>query len=106
MFIVSLHPNTNTNKIFNIKSICKAVVTAEPIRTNKLIPQCKMCQSFHHTRNYCNKAPKCVKCAGPHLTSECDKPLTAQPKCCHCGKNHPASYRGYEVIKALQKLKR
>jgi type II secretory pathway component PulF len=23
----------------------------------------------------------------------------------HCGKNHPASYRGCEVIKALQKLR-
>jgi hypothetical protein len=105
MFIVPLHRNTDTNRIFNSKTICRAAVTVEPIRTNKLIPQCKICQSFGHTRNYCNKAPKCVKCAGPHLTSECDKPLTAQPKCCHCGKNHPASYRGCQVIKALQKLR-
>jgi hypothetical protein len=40
-----------------------------------------------------------------YLTSECDKQQLAKPKCCHCGKNHPASYRGFEVIKALQKLR-
>jgi hypothetical protein len=105
MFIVSFHRNTVINKTFNIKTICRAAVTVEPIRTNKLMPQCKICQSFGHTRKYCNKPPKCVKCAGPHLTSEYDKPQTAQPNCCHCGKNHPASYRGCEVIKALQKLR-
>jgi hypothetical protein len=104
MLVVSFHRNTDINKIFNIKTICIAAVTVEPIRTNTLIPQCKISQSFGHTRNYCNKAPKCVKCAGPHLTSKCAKPQMAQPKCCHCGKNHPASYRGCEVIKALQKL--
>jgi UDP-N-acetylglucosamine 2-epimerase len=41
MFVVSFHRNTNINKIFNITTICRAAVTAEPIRTNKLIPQCK-----------------------------------------------------------------
>jgi uncharacterized membrane protein YheB (UPF0754 family) len=29
----------------------------------------------------------------------------AQTKCCHCGQNHPTSYRGREVIKVLQKLR-
>jgi hypothetical protein len=43
MFIVSFHQNTDINKIFNIKTICRAAVTAEPIGTNKLIPQCKIC---------------------------------------------------------------
>jgi hypothetical protein len=35
MFIVSFHRNTDINKIFNIKTICRAAVTVEPIRTNK-----------------------------------------------------------------------
>jgi hypothetical protein len=48
MFTVSFHGNTDINKIFNIKTICRAAVTDEPIRTNKLIPQCKICQSFGH----------------------------------------------------------
>jgi hypothetical protein len=101
MFIVSFNRDTDVNKIYNIKTICRAAVTVE-IRSNTLIPQCKTCQSFGHTRNYCNKPPRCVKCAGPHLTSTCIKPNSTQPKCCHCGKNHPANYRGCEVIKELQ----
>jgi hypothetical protein len=105
MFIVSFHRNTDINKIFEIKTICRAIVTVESLRSNKLIPQCKICQSLGHTRNYCHKTPKCVKCAGSHLTLLCDKPQLAQPKCCHCGKNHPANYRGCEVIKELQKLR-
>lgn len=105
MFLVLFHKDTDINKIYNLKTICKANVTVEPIKGNKLLPQCKICQSFGHTKNYCNKAPKCVKCAGAHLTSECRKPDTIQPKCCHCGKNHPANYRGCEVIKELQKLR-
>jgi hypothetical protein len=100
MFIVSFHRNTDINKIFNIKTICRAAVTVESIRICKLIPLCQICHSFSNTRNYCNKAPKCVKCARPHLTSECDNPQLAKPKCCHWGKN-----RGCEVIKELQKFR-
>jgi hypothetical protein len=55
MFIVSFHRNTDINKIFKIKTICRAAVTVESIRSNKLIPQCKICQSFGHTRNCFNK---------------------------------------------------
>jgi PAX-interacting protein 1 len=105
MFIVSFHRDTDIQKIYNIKTICRAAVTVESLRSNKLIPQCKTCQSFGHTKNYCNKPPRCVKCAGPHLTSNCNKPNTEQPKCYHCGKNHSANYRGCEVIKELQKIR-
>ena len=56
-------------------------------------------------KNYCNKEPRCVKCARHHHTIHCNKPENVQPKCCHCGKNHPASYRRCEVIKELQRLK-
>jgi hypothetical protein len=99
------HRDTNIKKIYKIKAICRATVTVESITSDKLIPQCKTLQSFGHTKNYCNKPPRCVTCAGLHLTSKCIKPNSAQPKCCHCGKNHPANYRSCEAIKELQKLR-
>lgn len=105
MFIVSFSKNEDVGKIYNIKTICNANVTVEALKSNKLIPQCKTCQSFGHTKNYCNKPPKCVKCAGSHLSSTCNKSENIPPKCCHCGKNHPANYRGCEVIKELQKIR-
>ncbi|KAF4528790.1 hypothetical protein B566_EDAN017315, partial [Ephemera danica] len=40
--------------------------------------------------------PRCVKCAGQHLTSACtrEKNATSPPKCVKCGGEHPASYKG------------
>jgi hypothetical protein len=35
MFSLSFHRNTDINKIFNIKTICRAAVTLESIRSNK-----------------------------------------------------------------------
>lgn len=58
-----------------------------------------------HTKNYCCKPPKCVKCAGDHETIKCTKQDNELPKCCNCGQNHPASYRGCQVAKDLQKLR-
>jgi hypothetical protein len=51
MFIISFHRNTDINKSLNIKTICRAAVTGELIRSNKLIPQYKIFESFCHTRN-------------------------------------------------------
>ncbi|GFS74248.1 hypothetical protein NPIL_429831, partial [Nephila pilipes] len=36
--------------------------------------------------------PKCVKCAGDHLTKECLKDIKTPPKCCLCDGPHPANY--------------
>jgi hypothetical protein len=44
VFIVSFHLNTDINRIFNIKTICRTAVSAKSTRSNKSIPQCKICQ--------------------------------------------------------------
>lgn len=54
--------------------------------------------------NYCNKPPRCVKCAGKHSSTECTVEIP-YPKCCNCDEQHPASYRGCVVAKELQKLR-
>jgi len=35
MFIVSFHKDTDINKIYNIKTVCRAAVTVEPVKSNK-----------------------------------------------------------------------
>lgn len=82
---------------------CK--VEIHPLKTSKLIPQCKRCQAYGHTQKYCSKEPRCVKCTGKHLTKDCQKPAGEKPKCVHCGEGHPASYRGCTVAKELQNMK-
>jgi len=74
-------------------------------RKTGLLPQCKNCQSWGHTKSYCHKESRCVKCAGKHTTESCGKPKEVPPKCYNCGENHPASYRGCVVAKELQALR-
>ena len=76
----------------------------EPPRYKKDIPQCMRCQQYDHTKNYCNRSPAYVKCAKSHLTIHC--PCTGkieEVRCCNCNGNHPASYKGCEVRKQLQR---
>jgi hypothetical protein len=55
--------------------------------------QCKGCQRFGHTQRYCGYAPRCVVCGEAHISVECST-SQRQLKCCSCGANHTANYRG------------
>lgn len=105
MFILSFDSSETINRIYEINKILNTIVNIEPIRLPKDIAQCKNCQSFNHTKNYCSKQTRCVKCAGNHDSKLCNKPPNVKPKCCNCGDSHPASYRGCVVAKELQRLK-
>lgn len=105
MFMLSFQKDEDISRIYNIKSILGCKVDIQPVKTSKLIPQCKRCQAYGHTHKYCSKEPRCVKCTGKHLTRDCTKPSDIKPKCVHCGEPHPANYRGCMVAKELQSLK-
>lgn len=101
MFIVSFDKKTDIEKIYEIKTILNCRVQVEPLRKNQLIPQCKKCQEYGHTQNFCKKSPRCVKCAGKHESKTCNKADRVQPTCYHCKGAHPANYRGCEVFKKI-----
>ncbi|GFY66801.1 nucleic-acid-binding protein from transposon X-element [Trichonephila inaurata madagascariensis] len=60
-------------------------VVVEPLNKSSMPPQCYRCQEFFHHSRFCARAPKCLKCSGGHLTSECTKPAKAQAKCAIAG---------------------
>lgn len=104
LFILSFDKNENVDNVYNIKTIMNIVVKIEPLRKNKrLIPQCKRCQGFNHTKAYCQKDPVCVKCAGKHMTDVCRLKKETPATCANCKGNHPANYRGCEVAKEMLK---
>jgi hypothetical protein len=105
MFILMFSADENTNKIYEIAGILGSKVEIQPLRKSKLISQCKQCQAYGHIQRYCNKDPRCVKCAGKHHTKECRKPKKAQPKCVHCREVDPTNYRSCSVAIELQKIK-
>lgn len=104
LFMLTFDHSEDIKKVFSITHIVKTKVRIEAIRKQKeQIPQCKRCQRFEHTQSFCNREPRCVKCAGSHLTINCNLDKKAPPKCSNCHEAHPANYRGCMVAKELQK---
>ncbi|GFW61859.1 nucleic-acid-binding protein from transposon X-element [Trichonephila clavipes] len=69
-------------------------VAVEPLNKSTMPQQCYRCQEFFHHSRFCARAPKCLKCSGGHLTSECTKSAKAPAKCANCSGSHPANFSG------------
>jgi hypothetical protein len=102
LFMLTFDCKENMKTVFRINRIQGTTVKIEPLRKPNLIPQCKRCQLHGHTQKHCQRQPRCVKCAGKHLTADCKKKTRAKPKCANCNLEHPASYRGCEVTKTFK----
>jgi len=103
MFFIDLEPDINNPDIFKLSLLCYSKIKVEAPRPKKDIPQCLRCQSYGHTRTYCNHLPRCVRCGDPHDSSQCQKDRTQPSKCALCGGPHPANYKGCSVHKELSK---
>lgn len=106
IFIIELKPQTNNKLIYDIKRLLNCNIYFEPPRPKREIPQCSNCQQYGHTKKYCHRKPKCIKCAGDHSSSTCEKKgRLSDVKCVLCDGNHPANYKGCNVYRELQKIK-
>ena len=106
MFFVDLKMSPNNKDIYKIEFLLNSKIKFEAPNKKREIPQCLRCQRYGHTKNFCFRQPRCVKCADYHLTSNCQiKNRTKEVKCVHCDGNHPANYRGCSVYKELQRKK-
>lgn len=106
MFYVELKSNVNNKDIYKIVHLLNSRIYFEPPNRKREIPQCTRCQRYGHTKNFCARQPRCVKCAGNHQTVECSRKGTSQNvKCVLCEGNHPANYKGCQVYKELQNSK-
>ena len=103
MFFVDLKPAPNNKDIFSIEYLQQCRISFEAPNPKRDIPQCTKCQRYGHTKNFCHQKPRCVKCAGPHLTSLCSrKEKSNDVRCVLCNGNHPANYKGCQIYKELQ----
>jgi hypothetical protein len=104
MFFVELKPAPNNKDIFNAGYIQQCKIQFEPPKHKRDIVQCANCQRYGHTKNYYHLKPRCVKCAGDHLTNQCHgKERSSDFRCVLCGGYHPGNYKGCTVYKDLQK---
>lgn len=105
LFFIDLEPAENNKEIYELKHINNAIIKIEPPRQVKELVQCYRCQQFGHTKAYCTKSYRCVKCGDEHPTAECQKSKEAPAKCFNCNLDHPASYRGCAVYQKIIKDK-
>ncbi len=99
---VEIESTEHNKEVFEIKELLYTKVVIETPRKTVDIPQCSRCQQLGHTKNYCAKKVRCVKCAGNHLTKDCKKTIDTKPTCANCGGEHPANYKGCPVYKVKQ----
>ncbi|XP_047098683.1 uncharacterized protein LOC124712434 [Schistocerca piceifrons] len=100
---VNLLNTEEVQKIFQLKRLQYMTVTVERYKRPSGPTQCYICQRFRHGANQCYLTPRCVKCAGPHLSSVCKMKPEEPAKCANCAGNHPASFRGCPVrMKLIQ----
>lgn len=98
LFLIELKQQDNNKEIFNVKSLLHCKITVEAPKQVKGIPQCINCQQLGHTKNFCNRESRCVKCAGKHATPTCNMKPNATPKCALCdGEGHTANYKGCPI---------
>lgn len=91
---LELEDSDTGNEIFGLEFLFHSKIVIELKRKSKSIPQCTRCQRFGHTKNYCRLQPRCVKCTGNHLYSECPKKKEDPVQCVNCSDSHTANYRG------------
>lgn len=101
MFAIELEPAQNNKDIYSIKYIDHCVVSIEAPHKRREEIQCHKCQDYGHSKNYCERRPRCVKCAGDHFTSECKQNMNVPPKCVHCDQQHTANYKGCPHYKLI-----
>ncbi|GFX82919.1 nucleic-acid-binding protein from transposon X-element [Trichonephila clavipes] len=94
LFLVVLKKNEENKQIFQITNIGFFRVVIEPLNGSSMPPQCYRCQEFYHHSRLCNRAPKCLKCSGRHLTADCKKSTKSPAKCANCGGPHQANFSG------------
>lgn len=99
LFFVDLEPQANNKDIYDLENLCYHKIKVEPPRKKKEVPQCKNCQIFGHTQNYCFKTPKCVKCGEGHTSLNCPKSKKSKAKCANCGEGHTSNWKGCSAYK-------
>uniref|UniRef100_A0A2H8TR91 Nucleic-acid-binding protein from transposon X-element n=1 Tax=Melanaphis sacchari TaxID=742174 RepID=A0A2H8TR91_9HEMI len=71
LFNIILVRNNNNHEIFKITKLLNSIIKFEYTKRQLGPPECHHCQKYGHTRNYCHRNPRCVKCGAEHFTENC-----------------------------------
>ncbi len=100
LFKIDLKKQVNNRTIFDLEYLVHCRIKVEMPRKTTSLPQCKRCQDYGHSANYCTRTPKCVKCGESHFAAECKLKKTNPPCCANCKEQHTANYKGCSYYKS------
>jgi len=104
MFYVELKPEKNNKDIYQTTHVLGYTVKFEPLYPKHEILQCINCQRYGHTKGFCNRKVRYVKCVGDHPTFNCSRNTKSENvKCVLCEGNHPTNYKGCMIYKDRKK---
>lgn len=98
LFLVSYPQGTHLKDVRNIRYVCFMRIKWDRFKNTRKVTQRHRCRGFGHGTTGCHVKPKCVKCAGEHLSSQCTVALE-KPKYANCQGNHTANYTGCQAYK-------
>lgn len=97
-YVVSYPNGTKIEQIQRDRLGCR-VVKFEVLRRTTMLAQCRRCLGDQPSMR-CNRTPRCVKCAGSHISADCTVIEKDSPKSAHCEQyGHPGNYQGCSVLK-------
>jgi len=110
LFAIEINQKDNNKEVFNITRLVHCKVRVEAPKKARTIPQCTNCQQLGHTKSFCSRESRCVKCASNHHSTSCTKAPKTTPTCALCQESgHTANYKGCPVyqskIKSLASTK-
>jgi hypothetical protein len=103
LFFIDLNPQIKNPEIFKLETLCYSKIKIEEPHTRRDLPQCHRCQNYGHTRSYCNRKPRCVRCGHDQFSDMCEKSKDLPATCALYGEGHPSNYKGCMFHKKLQK---
>lgn len=98
LVLAILERSQEGKRIFQLREVLNLSGLKVEAPKRKGVPgQCHRCQLYGHAARFCEAAYRCVKCAGDHSTSMCNRTRDdpSPPSCVLCGtQGHTANYRG------------
>lgn len=93
-YLISVPIDENIGKIKQLTNLGNLRINWEKYNKKNNWTQCRRCQQFGHSQINCNNEPRCVKCPGHHLYTECKLIRGPNTKafCHNCDGDHAANY--------------
>ena len=103
LFRIELEPAETNSSIYDLTNLLHVRIKVEPPKPRRDPSHCSNCQRLGHTKHYCLRLPRCIKCGAEYKSNQCPLPSTEKCKCANCSGNHPANYRGCKAFQQLRK---